>query len=208
MSNPWQKLKLEHYEGHMQHEEVLQSQCLNLIMKNQLNDYDVKSICILGISGGNGLEHVEPNSVLEIFGVDINKEYLLACKLRYPKLNGILNLIHADITSSEFKVPDSEIIIANLIIEYLGIDTFKKIIYKSNSAYISCVIQVSNNYSFVSNTPFINYFNGISRLHNDIDKNVLINVLKVMGYDAVFHEEFKMKNNKSLIRIDFKNKHL
>lgn len=203
MSNPWEKLKLEHYEGHMQYKEVLQSQCLNSIMKSQLKDYDTKSICILGISGGNGLEHVDTSSILEITGIDINQEYLLACNARFPELNSILKLIHADITSSVFKIPDSEMIIANLIIEYIGIDNFKKIICKSNAIYISCVIQVSNYNSFVSNTPFMNYFDDISDIHSDIDKNSLIDGLKCIGYDLLFTDEIKMKNNKSLVRIDF-----
>lgn len=38
---------------------VQQLQAMNQMMKGQLNQYDVQSAMILGIAGGNGLEHVD-----------------------------------------------------------------------------------------------------------------------------------------------------
>ena len=58
MKNPWEEIPLEDYENHMKLDSVLQLQSLNEMMKGQFQDYPFSSIMILGIAGGNGLEHI------------------------------------------------------------------------------------------------------------------------------------------------------
>ncbi|MBU5473931.1 hypothetical protein [Roseburia sp. MSJ-14] len=48
---------------------------MNQMMKGQLNQYEVQSAMILGIAGGNGLEHVDTEKLNKVYGVDINQEY-------------------------------------------------------------------------------------------------------------------------------------
>ena len=59
MNNPWKDINLSDYENHMALDSVQQLQAMNQMMKGQLNQYDIKSAMILGIAGGNGLEHVD-----------------------------------------------------------------------------------------------------------------------------------------------------
>lgn len=206
MMNPWEELELEYYEGHMQSENVYQAQSLNLIMKDQFNCYPVKSICILGVSGGNGLEHINANDVSKIFGLDINNTYLKICHRRFHHLKDVLELIHSDLTLEDARIPHAEIIVANLIIEYLGIETFKRLIERSNVNYISCVIQINDNNFFVSSSLFEKYFHKIECLHNDIDKEQLVIALQSIGFDVILSKEYKMPNNKVLFRLDFKSR--
>ena len=58
MSNPWEEINLSDYENHMKLDSVKQLQSMNETMKQQLSDYDVHTVMILGIAGGNGLEHI------------------------------------------------------------------------------------------------------------------------------------------------------
>ncbi len=58
MQNPWEEIKLSDYENHMKLNTVMQEQCLNAVMKKQFYRYPVKTIMVLGIAGGNGLEHI------------------------------------------------------------------------------------------------------------------------------------------------------
>ena len=76
MSNPWKDISLSDYENHMALDSVQQLQAMNLMMKGQLNKYDIQSVMILGIAGGNGLEHVDVEKITKVYGVDINAEYL------------------------------------------------------------------------------------------------------------------------------------
>ena len=68
--NPWKEISLSDYENHMSLESVHQLQALNQIMKEQLRIYETLRayphihvelqgrIMILGVAGGNGLEHI------------------------------------------------------------------------------------------------------------------------------------------------------
>ena len=58
MKNPWEEISLEDYENHMRLDSVLQLQALNEMMKGQLEDYPASKVMILGVAGGNGLEHI------------------------------------------------------------------------------------------------------------------------------------------------------
>ena len=59
MNNPWIDIDLNSYENHMSLENVRQLQTMNQMMKEQFSVYDVESIMVLGIAGGNGLEHID-----------------------------------------------------------------------------------------------------------------------------------------------------
>ena len=83
MKNPWEEISLTDYENHMKLDTVKQLQALNTMMKDQFYRYPVNTIMILGVAGGNGLEHIKPDSFEKIYGVDINKEYLKECTARY-----------------------------------------------------------------------------------------------------------------------------
>ena len=63
MRNPWEEIRLEDYEKHMALDSVRQLQALNGIMKAQMEAYPVKTVMILGVAGGNGLEHATRKSL-------------------------------------------------------------------------------------------------------------------------------------------------
>ena len=73
MNNPWKDIDLNSYEAHMSLESVHQLQAMNQMMKKQFSDYDVESIMILGIAGGNGLEHIDCKRIKCVYGIDINQ---------------------------------------------------------------------------------------------------------------------------------------
>ena len=58
MGNPWEEIDLDDYEKHMGLDSVFQLQTMNQMMKEQFYAYPVQSVMILGIAGGNGLEHI------------------------------------------------------------------------------------------------------------------------------------------------------
>lgn len=76
MRNPWEDIRLSDYEKHMSLDSVKQLQAMNDLMKKQLNDYSVSTVMILGVAGGNGLEHIDKSKYHRVYGVDINAAYL------------------------------------------------------------------------------------------------------------------------------------
>lgn len=206
MSNPWEKVSLEDYENHMKLSSVQQLQKLNEIMKSQIYKYKVSTVAILGVAGGNGLNHIDTSQIKTVYGVDINQIYLDACKEKYINLKDCLILKRLDLSKISNDLPMADIIIANLFIEYIGIDMFVKQLSKKFPTYVSCVIQKNPDTDFVSESPYTEAFNEISALHRNIEKNSLVNSMNKTGYNLIFSEEYLLPNMKKFIRLDFINK--
>lgn len=83
MVNPWVEILLDDYENHMRLGSVMQLQTMNQMMKSQLEDYPVSSAMILGVAGGNGLEHISKDKFEKVYGVDVNSDYLKEVTRRY-----------------------------------------------------------------------------------------------------------------------------
>lgn len=203
MGNPWEKIDLSDYENHMSLDSVFQLQTMNQMMKEQFYAYPVKSVMILGIVGGNGLEHINRQTIDKVYDVDINESYLNACKVRYPKLQGIFETIHADLTKSTKALPCADLIIANLFIEYIGYECFLKVVEQVEAKYVSCIIQVNTDLSFVSDSPYIHTFDRLQEVHHQMEEEALIHVMSKVGYKKMEHRERNLPNGKKLVRIDF-----
>ena len=74
MKNPWEEIELSDYENHMKLNSVMQLQYLNLRMKDQFKMHPVTSVMVLGVAGGNGLEHIDTKIIQKAYGVDINSK--------------------------------------------------------------------------------------------------------------------------------------
>ena len=88
MNNPWEEISLSDYENHMSLESVNQLQTMNSLMKKQFSGYPVRTAMVLGIAGGNGLEHVRSGELEKVYGIDINEGYLKTVEERYKDLAG------------------------------------------------------------------------------------------------------------------------
>ena len=204
MSNPWEEISLSDYENHMSLDSVKQLQAMNSIMKKQFSDYPVKPAMVLGIAGGNGLEHVRSGKLEKVYGVDINEEYLKAVKERYKDLAGILECLHIDLISECGKLPHSELVIANLLIEYIGYEAFQKAVKRIDPKYVSCVIQINTgDAQWVSDSPYLHAFDRLDEVHCQMEENALITSMKDTGYRIILNESDPLPNGKALQRIDF-----
>ena len=202
MSNPWEEVNLEIYEKHMSLESVRQLQILNEMMKEQFFTYNVKTIMVLGIAGGNGLEHIS-TEFDKVYGVDVNKKYLDECESRYPELKGIFEPICVDLLSPKLQLPCAELVVANILVEYIGYECFKKVMQIVKPKHVSCIIQINTGESFVSDSPYIHEFNGLNVVHHQMEENELIRSIQDIGYEKELVLERELPNGKKFVRIDF-----
>lgn len=203
MKNPWEEISLKDYESHMELETVMQLQAMNEIMRGQLFCRRADTVMILGIAGGNGLNHAAPGRPKRVYGVDINKEYLRECERRYPELEGTFFPIHSDLRDKNAALPKAELVIANLLIEYIGYENFQNAVSKAEASYVSCVIQVNTDSGFVSESPYIRAFDRLDEVHSDIDETELARAMEEIGFKPVLREENPLPNGKALLRLDF-----
>jgi hypothetical protein len=204
LQNPWVLISLSDYEKHMESKDVLQLQTLNKIMQEQLS-YNENTISILGVAGGNGLEHISTSHVDTVYIIDINAQYLEHCINRFTDLSKVLQPICCDLCNEAVILPASRLLICNLIIEYLGLDVFTNLIRKNLQRLhiISCIIQKNNGCSFVSNSETSERLDCLNALHQDINREHLINSMSQVGLHVIYEAKYELPNNKEFIRIDF-----
>lgn len=203
--NPWEKIKLSDYENHMRLDSVRQLQAMNSMMEKQFEAYPVTTAMVFGIAGGNGLDHVDKNKYKKVYGIDINESYLTVTKDRYSGLGDILECRRIDIINDSELLPRAELLIANLLIEYVGYEAFKKAVLKSGVKYVSCIIQINaNGEQWVSESPYIHAFDSLDEVHNQIVENELTVAMNEIGYIKSATEEYSLPNGKKLLMLDYK----
>lgn len=202
-SNPWKEIPLTDYENHMRHDSVMQLQAINKLMKGQLESYPIGNAMILGIAGGNGLEHIQKDKIKKAYCIDINSLYLQEVTLRYPNLNEVMECLCIDLTSRSVKLPKTDMVVANLIIEYIGYDCLKKAILSANPKYVSCIIQVNEKDGFISDSPYQSVFDSLEQIHNQIEEEALTKSLAEIGFNKINRLEYPLPNGKKLVQTDF-----
>ncbi|WP_343208834.1 class I SAM-dependent methyltransferase [Anaerolentibacter hominis] len=200
--NPWEIVPLSDYEEHMKDSMVGQLTVLNYIMKMQMNVHCIRSMAILGVAGGNGLEHI-PDSVETVYGIDVNVNYLTMCRERYRRLGEKLVTLRMDLTNEDTVLPHVDLVIANLLIEYVGVHRFAEQIRAAGPGYLSCVIQREEGSSFVSDSPYRRSLMVLDPLHRSVDRTELVKCMENAGYRLELEEEYGLPGSKMFIRLDF-----
>lgn len=120
MDQPWLRVTLQDYEGHMGAAGVNQLAPLADVFAEALAFCRPRSVAIVGIAGGNGLQHIDPRTTDRVVGIDINTEYLAAVKSRYPALQQ-LELHQSDVAKELPTIEPVEMAYAALLFEHTGL---------------------------------------------------------------------------------------
>ena len=203
MKNPWEEIPLTDYENHMKLGSVMQLQTMNEMMKGQFDAYPVASVMIFGIAGGNGLEHIQKGKFKKVYGIDVNTFYLKEVVQRYPELDGLLECLRIDLTDEADQLPKAEMVIANLLIEYIGYECFQKAIQHVKPKYVSCMIQINMEDHWVSDSPYLHVFDGLEQVHHQMEEHALENAMLEIDYHAIKTLEHLLANGKKLVQMDF-----
>jgi len=203
MRNPWEDIMLSDYENHMKLESVMQLQAMNEMMKDQLDVYPVSSVMIFGIAGGNGLEHIQKDKFEKVYGVDINDSYLHEVIQRYSELKGVLECLCVDLITEAERLPNADMVIANLLVEYIGYQCFQKAVRHVNPKFVSCIIQINTEDGWVSDSPYLHVFDGLEQIHHQMEEQALERVMLEIDYHRKKSLEYILPNGKKLVQIDF-----
>ena len=99
-----------------------------------------------------------------------------------------------------------DLLIANLIIEYVGADEFACFAAANADSIgvLSCVIQRNDAAGFVSATDYAPSFDILASVSSDIDPETLESVMSDAAFAAIGGSEYPLPNGKTLIRQDFR----
>ena len=79
------------------------------------------SVAVLGIAGGNGLDHVDPNITKRVVGLDGNPLYLDEVRRRYAG-KYVLGLYRVDLAAEPVDMEPLQLVHAALVFEHAGTD--------------------------------------------------------------------------------------
>jgi hypothetical protein len=205
-AHPWRGIDLDVYERHMSDARVGQLQLLREITGEQLAASPARTVGVLGVAGGNGLDLIDPSAVEAVYGFDINPDYLRACDARFREVFGErLHLVEASIDRA-LRIEPVDLLIANLIVEYVGGEEFGAFA-AANAGRIgalSCVTQRNDTAGFVSSTEYASAFDGLASVASDVDAQTLASVMAAAGFGVVLAREYPLPNGKTLVRHDFR----
>lgn len=203
-TNAWNKIPLEDYELHMQHETVGQSKLLNNLTYKYLQKHNPESPLFLGVSGGNGLEHVDINKAKTVFGIDVNQAYLDETQKRFGEKIKQLVLINTDISTSNESFLKADFVWAALIFEYIDLQKGFEFIANNigDSTKLVITIQSNNGNQSVSQTG-VESIKSVKEIFKIVDKDDLrVNALKI-GFELIGSEENILPNGKSFFTYEF-----
>ena len=202
--NAWNSVPLEDYEQHMQHKNVAQAQLLNRLTNKYLQKHNPENLLFLGISGGNGLEHIDINKTKIVYGIDVNQSYLEETKKRFGEKIKQLVLVNADISSSNEPFLKADFVWAALIFEYIDIKKGFEFIANNigEATKLIVTIQSNNGNQSVSETG-VESIKSVKEIFKIVDKDSLqVNALK-MGFELTGSEENILPNGKSFLTYEF-----
>ncbi|MEK8143902.1 hypothetical protein NKH18_24050 [Streptomyces sp. M10(2022)] len=185
--------------------QVGQLQGLRDITGEQLAVYPFRTLGVLGVAGGNGLDLLDPETTEAVYGYDINPDYLDACEARYrDSLGDRLHLIETSIDRS-VRIERVDLLVANLIIEYVGTEEFVAFAAANAGSIgvLSCVIQRNDAAGFVSSTDHSTSFDALASVSSDIESELLASAMSNAGFPALDRCEYPLQNGKALVRQDF-----
>lgn len=155
---------------------------------------------VLGMAGGNGLEHIRDSRLLTVYAVDVNADYLNETKKRFLDLKDKLEYLCLDLQDTSNVLPRADMIIANLLIEYIGYACFQRVVKAVSPRYVSCAIQINSDDTFVSDSPYLHAFDDLEKIHHQIAEKSLTSSMQEIGYHQIQTSEYPLPNGVSTHR--------
>lgn len=121
MHTPWLDIPLADYEAHMSLSSVGQADMLSTLFAQLLAKFSPPSLAVIGCAGGNGFDHIQPETSKRAVGVDINPRYIQAAFDRYAEKIPGLELYVGDIQAAAPPFAPVDLIYAALVFEYVSL---------------------------------------------------------------------------------------
>jgi ribosomal protein S18 acetylase RimI-like enzyme/SAM-dependent methyltransferase len=196
--SPWDRIPLSDYERHMSHEQVGQLKMLSKLTQTYLDELKPEKALFVGIAGGNGLEHIDPQVTKSVIGVDISQQYLSEGYRRFGERIQGLRLLKLDITQRRPTLIRGDMVWAALVMEFTGIDNALEFALNNlrPGGSLVATIQCNNGIAAVSPTGVTSIQNA-SEIFRTVEEEDLIRAAKGRGFVVTRRQENFLPNGKS-----------
>ena len=120
--NPWLDLPLADYEGHMALPAIAQASMIADDLASALGAHRPKSVAVVGCSGGNGFDRIDPAVTTRVVGIDLNRSYVETVRSRYAGRFARLELWVGDLPSDPCPLAPVDLVHAALVLEYVDLE--------------------------------------------------------------------------------------
>jgi SAM-dependent methyltransferase len=205
MSNPWLDIPEADYVGHMGSPAVGQRPVLARLLGEALEAVRPDVVLVLGCSTGNGLEHVDPAVTSCVVAVDVNPDYLLRLRERFPSPPFRLDVRSADVIDMELEREAYDLVHAGLIFEYIAWRTLLPRVAMSlrPGGVLSVVLQAPSASSpAVTPTPFTS-LRKLETLFRFVDPADLVDAARDQGLHLSARQTEALPAGKSFEALRF-----
>jgi len=175
-----------------------------MLTKKYLQKYIPKKPLFLGVTGGNGLEHIDGNATKTVYGIDVNQSYLDETKKRYEAQIHNLVLVNADISVSTESFLQSDFVWAALIFEYIDIKRGFEFISRNidSPTVLIITIQYNNGNQSVSKTG-VESVKAVKDIFTPVNQEILQITALESGFKLMGSEENSLPNGKVFFTYEF-----
>ena len=157
------------------------------------------SVAVLGVAGGNGLEHIDPACTRRVVGVDLNPDYLFAVRTRFAHLPS-LELYAADLSTDRLSIAPVALVHAALIFEHAGsarcLENALALLEPRGA--LSVVLQIPGaSTSHVGNSGIASV-NKLATHFSLVDPDELSTRISVLGLDLIYQTRRSVPAGKQL----------
>ena len=92
------------------------------------------------------------------------------CQRCYPEWQEVFIPIEADLLDERIQLPHCDLLIANLLMEYIGYTRFQTLAKQSSAVWIRVVIQQDFAEGFVSDFPDLPSFVALNTIHEQLQE--------------------------------------
>ena len=203
MEKPGTGSPLADYEAHMSLENVAQLQAMDALMERQFRLGAAETALVFGVAGGNGVRRGK--GLKRIYGIDINPEYLTACRKRLADLGERFVPLLMDVTDPNCVLPEAELVIANLFVEYVGYRAFTQALEKVSPQWVSVGIQQNEGPSFVCDSPYLHVFDRLEKVHVQMEEGPLTEALEAAGFHLTGRSRIPLPQGKALLGLNYEH---
>ena len=193
---------------------VGQAQAQSQIMKEQFELLPVERradarIAVYGIASGNGLDQLVPCGAGQVMGIDTKQNFIDECRQRWQELEEHLSLHWledvGDPTKTAEAIADCDLIIANLWMGHMYIETFARIVkmLPKHGQIISCVLKADTDRSLTTAAKKDVFFKAIADYSKESNKSAVDQAMKAGGFRLLERKVYELTDWKQFIRCDY-----
>lgn len=206
MENPWLNIPLADYEAHMSLPNVGQSELLSQVFGSALDQFQPRSVALLGCAGGNGLEQLEGRTLERVVVVDINPRFVEALRARWSPRVPALEPLVCDVEHDESSIAPVDLVFAGLLFEYVNVPVGLRrlrTLLEAGGVLVTVLQLPSGNVPEVTPSPYTS-LKTLSSIMRLIDPAQLCNAAATHGLRLIEQKTLHSRGGKQFSLVSFR----